>query len=219
MMQTIADAAHLGRRAPTRVLMLPAAYSGPEDFVRAGFVGAVRHRQLEVDLVFAGLELQYVTDRTVLTRLHQELILPARAQGCSIWLGGISLGGYVALCAAERYPQEIDGLCLFAPYLGSHIVTGEIARADGLHSWRPGEIAEDDEERRIWRFIQTQAARALPIHLGLGREDRFAARHRLLASALDPGSVDIVPGGHDWPTWLRLWENFLDARFVSAAHA
>ena len=219
MMQTIADAAHAGRSAPTRVLMLPPAYGEPEDFVRAGFVGAVRQRHLEVDLVFAELELQYVTDRTVLPRLHQELILPARAQGCSIWLGGISLGGYVALCGAERYPQEIDGLCLFAPYLGSHIVTGEIARADGLHSWRPGEIAADDEERRIWRFIQTQGSGALPLHLGLGREDRFAARHRLMASALAPGSADIVPGGHDWPTWYRLWENFLDARFASASHA
>jgi len=56
-------------------------------------------------------------------------------------------------------------------------VTGEIARADGLQAWRPGEIAEDDEERLIWGFIQTHGSRALPIHLGLGREDRFAARH------------------------------------------
>jgi len=37
MMHTIADAAHAGHSAPMRVLMLPAAYSGPEDFVRAGF--------------------------------------------------------------------------------------------------------------------------------------------------------------------------------------
>jgi len=219
MMHTIADAAHAGHSAPMRVLMLPAAYSGPEDFVRAGFARAVRRRHLEVDLVFARLELQHLNDRTLLTRVRQELLLPARAQGCSIWLGGISLGGYVALCCAERYPQEIDGLCLFAPYLGSHIVTDEIARAAGVHAWRPGEIAADDEERRIWRFIQTLGARALPIHLGLGREDRFAPRQRLMAAALAPASVDIVPGGHDWPTWYRLWENFLDARFVSASHA
>jgi len=218
-MHTIADAAHAGHSAPMRVLMLPAAYSGPEDFVRAGFARAVRQRHLEVDLLFAQLELQHLTDRTLLARVRQELLLPARAQGCSIWLGGISLGGYVALCCAERYPQEIDGLCLFAPHLGSHIMTDEIARADGVHAWRPGEIAADDQERRIWRFIQTLGARALPIHLGLGREDRFAPRHRLMAAALAPGSVDIVPGGHDWPTWYRLWENFLDARFVSAAHA
>ncbi|HEY0768100.1 MAG TPA: alpha/beta hydrolase-fold protein [Steroidobacteraceae bacterium] len=216
-MHAIVEAACAGRGAPTLVVMLPAAYSGPEDFVRAGFVRAVRSRHLDIDLVFAGLELQHATDRTLLTRLRQELILPARSQGSSIWLGGISLGAYIALCCAERHPQEIDGLCVFAPYLGSHIVTGEIARANGVHAWRPGELAEDDEERRVWRFIQTQGSRSLPIHLGLGREDRFAERHRLMASALAPGSVDIVPGGHDWPTWYRLWENFLDARLVPHA--
>ena len=56
-----------------------------------------------------------------------------------------------------------------------------------------------------------------PLHLGLGREDRFAERHRVLAAALEPGEVDTVPGGHDWPTWRRLWDNFLDVRLVRPA--
>jgi enterochelin esterase-like enzyme len=46
----------------------------------------------------------------------------------------------------------------------------------------------------------------------LGREDRFGARHRTLAGALAPESVDVVPGGHEWPVWRTLWERFLDAR-------
>ncbi len=121
----------------------------------------------------------------------------------------------MALCCAERHTSEIDGLCLLAPYLGSHIVTDEIERAAGVQRWRPGELADDDEERRVWRFIQRCAAGgALAMHLGIGREDRFAPRHRLLAAALDPASVDVVPGGHDWPTWLRLWERFLDVRLA-----
>jgi pimeloyl-ACP methyl ester carboxylesterase len=142
--------------------------------------------------------------------------LPARAVGCtSLWLGGISLGGFVALAYAERYPHEIDGLCLFAPYLGNHIITGEIERAQGVHQWTPGELADEDDERRIWRFIKEQRDRPAPLHLGFGREDRFAASHRMMATALAPGSVDIVPGGHEWPAWRRLWENFLDARFAA----
>jgi pimeloyl-ACP methyl ester carboxylesterase len=195
--------------------MLPAAFATPADFVSAGFIGAVRRRGLDVDLVFAALELEHVGDRSVLARLHAEHLLPARAEGCAVWLGGISLGGYVALCCAERHASDIDGLCLLAPYLGSHIVTGEIERV-GVHAWRPAEPAGDDEERRVWRFIQGCAAGgSLPIHLGIGREDRFAPRHRLLAAALPPASVDVVPGGHDWPTWLRLWERFLDVRWAS----
>jgi pimeloyl-ACP methyl ester carboxylesterase len=214
-MRTLFKAAHVGRVAARRLVMLPAAYSAPEDFVREGFVRAVCERQIDGDLVFVAPEFQHVTDRTVLTRLREEVLLPARAAACSIWLGGISLGAYIALCYAERPPQDLDGLCVFAPYLGSHIVTGEIARAEGLHGWTPGELSNDDDERRVWRFIQTHRSRALPIHLGLGREDRFAERHRLMAAALPAENVDVVPGGHDWPTWRRLWENFLDRYFVS----
>jgi len=218
MSQAILDGAQPGRTAPTRIIMLPAAYSGAHDFVEHGFARAVRVRRLDIDLVFAGFPLQHVNDRTVLTRLRQELILPACASGVRVWLGGISLGGYLALGCAAYQPEELAGLCLFAPYLGSHIVTAEIARAGNLQNWRPGEQAEEDDERRIWRFIATLRSGNLPVHLGLGREDRFAARHRLMAAALAPESVDMVPGGHDWPTWLRLWEHFLDARFRAPPH-
>jgi enterochelin esterase-like enzyme len=211
-MHTIFAAARAGHIAPQRVVMLPAAYSGPDDFVREGFVSAARERHLDVDLVFAGVELQQVIDRSVLTRVRQELILPARALGCAVWLGGISLGGYLALCCAERHPAELAGLCVFAPYLGSHIVTGEIERAQGIEGWEPPELASDDDERRVWRFIKGLRSGALPVHLGLASEDRFAGRHRLLAAALAPANVDIVPGGHDWPTWRVLWERFLEGR-------
>ena len=145
-MHTILEPAQAGCTAPTRMLLLPAAYTGPEDFVQAGFVSAVRERSLPIDLVFAELNLQHLTDRTILRRLRHELVLPARALGStSIWICGISLGGFIGMAYAERYPREIDGLCLLAPYLGNHMVTGEIERANGVASWEPGELAEDDE--------------------------------------------------------------------------
>jgi pimeloyl-ACP methyl ester carboxylesterase len=213
-MRVIVEPAENGTVAPTRVLLLPAAYTAPEDFLREGFAKVARARLLPVDLVFVELKLQHLTDRTILRRLRHEIVLPARASGCrSIWLGGISLGGFVAIAYAERYPQEIDGLCLLAPYLGNQIVVGEIARANGVDRWTPGEVADDDDERRIWRFIKAQRTRTSPLHLGFGSDDRFAHSHRLMAAALPPESVDVVPGGHEWPAWLRLWENFLDRRF------
>jgi len=205
--------------APTRVLLLPAAYTAPEDFLREGFVRAAHERRSPVDLVFVEVELQHLTDRTILRRLRHEIVLPARAQGCrSIWLGGISLGGFIAMAYAARFMQEIDGLCLLAPYLGNHIVIAEIERANGIDGWTPGDLAEDDDERRIWHFIKEQRNRtsrrpALPLHLGFGSEDRFADSHRLMAAALASDSVDVVSGGHEWPAWRRLWENFLDMRF------
>ena len=125
------------------------------------------------------------------------------------------MAAYLALCCAEREPGALAGVALFAPYLGSYLITGEIARA-GLAAWTEPEGAEDDEERRIWRFLKNRRSQPR-IHLGLGREDRFAERHRVLAAALEPGEVDTVSGGHDWPTWRRLWDNFLDARLARPA--
>lgn len=218
-MRTIFEAAQKGTVAPTRILLLPAAYSAPEDFLREGFVRATRERGLAVDLVFVELKLPHLTDRTILRRLRHEIVLPARALGCrSIWLGGISLGGFIALAYAARFAQDIDGLCLLAPYLGNHIVIAEIERANGIDGWTAGDVAEDDDERRIWQFIKEQRNRMSPrpapgLHLGFGSEDRFADSQRLMAAALAPDSVDVVPGGHEWPAWRRLWANFLDSRF------
>jgi pimeloyl-ACP methyl ester carboxylesterase len=215
-MRTITESARPGIIADTRVLLLPAAYTGPEDFVRAGFVSAVRERQLPIDLVLAEVNLQHLTDRTILRRLRHELVLPARALGCPrIWICGISLGGFISLAYAERYTSEVDGLCLLAPYLGNHIVTSEVARANGVASWEPGEIAADDDERRVWRFIKNHRSTPVSLHLGFGSEDRFAAGHRMMAAALGPQNVDSVPGGHDWPAWRQLWNNFLQTRFLS----
>jgi hypothetical protein len=197
------------------VVLLPGAYAEPAEFLQNGFVRAVRERSLEVDLVFAGFHLQEVSDGSLFGRLRGEILRPARVLGCEVWIGGISLGAYLALGCCERSRDELAGLCLFAPYLGSHLVTSEIERAGGLESWQPAEPREDDEDWRIWRLIRTLRGGSLPVHLGLGREDRFRRRHGLMAAALAPDDVDVVPGGHDWPTWRTLWERFLDTRLVS----
>ncbi len=210
-MRTLCEQAQPGVTAGTRVLFLPAAYTGPDDFLRAGFATAVRERGLPVDLVFADVNLQHLTDRTILRRLRHELVLPARALGCrSIWICGISLGGFIGLAYAERYPTEIDGLCLLAPYLGNHIITGEIERANGVAGWQPGEPGAEDDERRVWRFIKSGPNQPVAVHLGYGSEDRFANSHRMMAAALHPQNVRVVPGGHEWPVWTRLWADFLD---------
>ena len=212
-MRTLHEPAHPGRPAGTLVVLLPPAHAAPHDFVAAGFAQAVRERALDIDLTFAALEFAHVTDRSVVERGRREHLAPARARGTPVWLGGISLGGYVALCCAAQEPQGMSGLCLFAPYLGSYLVTAEIERA-GLAQWCGGEEDSKDEERQLWQFLKTRTPQVPHLYLGLGREDRFGDRHRLLAAALDPQDVDTVPGAHDWPTWRRLWDNFLDARLT-----
>jgi pimeloyl-ACP methyl ester carboxylesterase len=196
------------------MVWLPGAYHAARDFVAAGFAEAVRMRRIALDLVFVDMELAHVGDRSALHRLRSDIVLPARAAGVSIWLGGISLGGLFALDYAASHPGELDGLCLFAPYLGNRMLTAEIAQAPGLEEWQPGELAETDEERRIWRYIKSRRADSRPLYLGFGQSDRFAAAHELLAATLPADSVDVIAGGHEWSTWVRLWENFLDSRFT-----
>lgn len=200
-----------GRRAAARIVLLPGAFTTAGDFATAGFADAVRVRDLDIDVVISDLELKSVTDRSMLARLREGPLRAARAAGYGhVWLAGVSLGAFVALVMAEQFPGEVDGLCLIAPYLGTRIVSGEIARAGGLERWRPMTGAGDDEERRVWALLRDRSPRRPPIHLGYGRDDRFADSQALLAAVLPPGSVDVIDGTHDWPTWRTLWDRFLD---------
>lgn len=197
----------------TRIVLLPGAYHAVGDFVHAGFDQAVRERGVAAELILAAPELAHLNDRGWLARLAAEVIAPARARGRGdLWLGGVSLGGFMALRFAAEYEQALDGLCLLAPYLGSRIVAAEVAAHEHISSWQPGALADDDDDRRIWRLVQrlpTMTA-APRVFLGFGSEDRFAGTQRLLARALPAASIRVIPGGHDWPVWRALWDQFLE---------
>jgi pimeloyl-ACP methyl ester carboxylesterase len=212
-----AGAAHESCAHIARIVLLPGAYHALEEFRRAGFDQALRERQLAIELILVQPTLAHLNDRRWLGELKREVIAPARARGGQLWLGGISLGGFMALRYAAEGAEELDGLCLLAPYLGSRIVAAEVA-AQGLAQWSAGSLGDDDDERRVWRFVQqlpTMAA-APRLFVGLGSEDRFADTQRLLAAALPADSTLMLAGGHDWPVWRSLWDRFLD-RFDSNA--
>jgi alpha-beta hydrolase superfamily lysophospholipase len=212
-MRKVFCAASEGFRAPTQMIWLPGAYHSAQDFVNEGFVRAAAQRRAPIDLQFVDLEMQHLDDRDAFQRLQSEIVLPAHDSGAAVWLAGISLGGLVALDYASIHLGELDGLCLLAPYLGNRMLINEIAAASGLAGWEPGELAESDAERRIWRYIKTRTD-ARPLFLGYGRDDRFSAAQDLLAAALPSAWVNTVAGGHEWGTWLRLWESFLDSQFL-----
>jgi pimeloyl-ACP methyl ester carboxylesterase len=203
------------RIARTRMLWLPGAFHTPADFVQAGFDTAVAERGVELDLQFVDLALDHLGDRGAIERLARDIAQPARAAGCgAVWLGGISLGGSFVLDYAATHAGPWDGLCLLAPYPGNRLLLGEIARAECLAAWQAGPLADSDEERRIWRFIQARGAGRPPLFLGYGREDRFAQGLDLMAQALPQAAVQVIEGGHDWSTWSRLWVRFLDRKWI-----
>lgn len=209
------DLATCSAKADTLLVFLPGAYSTIDEFVREGFVQEVRQRRIAADIVMADAHMAYYNNRTVIDRLEADVLVPARAAGYrSIWLVGISVGGFGALIHEEQRPGGVTGIVALAPYLGERELTREIGKAGGLAAWQApaGPLPEDQVETRIWRWLQTQAklrADAPALYLAYGTEDRFAASHRLLAAALPPQRVFTTPGGHDWAPWRRLWQQVL----------
>lgn len=209
-----------GRSAALRIVLIPGAYQEPEHFQNAGFLGAVRDRRLNIDMALIAPQLAHLMDRTLLARLHNEVVLPARSSGrVAVWFAGISWGGFLALLYAADHSAELEGVCLLAPYLGNQMINAEILGFPSLADWRAGMSGmqgELTEERRVWRYIADQVPHPPPVHyLGFGRQDRFATAQRQLACQLPPAAVDEVDGGHDWPVWRHLWDRFLD-RLVAA---
>lgn len=203
------------RLAPTRMVWLPGAFHTPEDFLHAGFDTAVARRGLDIDLQFADLALDHLGDRSAIERLARDIVRPAREAGCgAVWLGGISLGGSLVLDYAATDAGPWDGLCLLAPYPGNRPLIREIVRTGRLAACQPPPLADSDEERRIWRFIQARGGARPPVYLGYGRDDRFAQGLDLMAQTLPPAAVQVIEGGHDWTTWSTLWERFLDLKWA-----
>ncbi len=212
-------------RAPVLLVMLPGAYSLPQEFVDKGFVSALRERGIAADVVVADSHLGYFGDRSVLRRLRDDVVAPARAQGYrQVWLVGISLGGFGALAYATAFgnhpAQGVDGVLALAPYLGGRRLLREIADSGGPAAWRATPQAgnaltlaqggdADAGEREIWRWLATPPPGAPPVYLGFGREDRLGEGHRTLMAVLPPDRVFEVPGGHDWPPWRALWQAWL----------
>jgi pimeloyl-ACP methyl ester carboxylesterase len=202
-----------GARASTLLVFLPGAYMTPDELVQQGFASAVRERQLPVDLWFVQTELAQLVDRTAMQRLDVDIVGAARKQGYRrLWFAGISLGAFLAMGYAARWPGRIEGIVGLGAYPGRQPLLQEIAQAGSLDAWRrsakPRE--DDDLDHDIWAWL-TRADRTAPaLYLGHGAQDRFADGQVLMGSTLAADHVDVVPGGHDWPPWRALWARWLD---------
>lgn len=207
------------RRSDTLLVFLPGRGDRGPDFVDEGFmqIGAGRG----YDLLAADAHFGYYTSETIVDRLHEDIIRPARARGYQrIWLLGISAGGLGAGLYADAHPGMIDGLILLAPYPGDDALVQDIADAGGLATWAGESSAGKDWQRRHWRWLKktTGGADRPWIILGYGRNDRFAEAGNLLARELPSERVFLGEGGHSWPVWRGLWERIAAGGLPSANH-
>lgn len=194
----------------TLVVMLPGSYSLPEDFQREGFVRTLRQRQVAADVLLVDAHVGYYRDRSIIERLHADVVVPAKARGVRhVWMVGISIGAVGAMLYADEHPQALDGVVLLAPFLGTRLTALEIENAGGLAQWpAPPRRVDEELDLRLWRWLKKQtSASAAPLRIvqGYGVDDRFAYNNRLFSQSLPPAQVFTAPGGHDWPAWNDLW--------------
>ena len=118
----------------------------------------------------------------------------------------------MALAHAARHPGRVDGLFLLAPYPGNRLLSGAIGAAGGPVAWAAAHAADHaDDEENVWRWLAQHGPAGKPeIYFAHADADRFADGQRMMAQLLPPQRVDLIAGGHDWPSWRRLWNNFLD---------
>jgi pimeloyl-ACP methyl ester carboxylesterase len=194
------------------LVCLPGIGDEAKDFEDRGFVELVRAHPWATDVLLVDAHYGYYADRSLLEQLRHEVVLPAASSGYrSIWLAGISMGGLGALLYASRYQQDVQGVVAIAPFLGTHTLVQEIAKAGGLESWT-STVDPSDEIRNVWSWIGSRGEltpAAPDVYLAFGEQDIFVDAHRLLASSLPAAHVVSVPGGHRWPVWQELWRTFL----------
>jgi pimeloyl-ACP methyl ester carboxylesterase len=203
------------KRSNALMILMAGAGDRYDAFEKYGYIDTARNAGFDADILAVDAHYDYFTDLTVRERLHQDVVLPAKARGYKcIWMGGISLGGCGSLIYAQKYADQLAGLLLIAPYIGNRGTLAEIESAGGLEPWNPASVPDHDE-RLLWlmlRKYQPNVKPTLPIHLLYGEDDRFNPFHKMLAARLDNKFVRTVEGGHDWLAWQALWAKFVASK-------
>ena len=214
-MRSILDSTAARDDTKLSLILLSGTYSEPEDFVREGFAHAVAERGIHAEVVMAEVRAAWFADGSIVQRIHDELVVPARKRGRSrIWLAGVSLGGLAALSYAARHQGEVAGILLISPYPATREVLREMEAAGGPGRWKPAIPPEGDLEREAWLWLASPDGERPPVHCYFASGDRFAAGQRRMAETLAPERVREMPGGHDWSSWRTLWDEFLSSGTV-----
>src|SRR5258708_10497950 len=167
---------HSGDRATALALvLLSGTYSEPEDFVREVFPAAVTEHGIEAEIVMAQVRAAWFADGSIVRRIHDDVVAPARSRGRSrIWFAGISLGGLAALSYAARHESEVAGIVLISPYPATRDVLREMEAGGGPGRWKPVIPPEGDLEREAWLWLAGTSDGRPPVHCYFASHDRFA---------------------------------------------
>lgn len=208
------------REHSTLLVFLPGVSDTADDFKKNGFVSELAHRKLPVDSMSVDAGVHYYIAKTIVQRLHTDIILPAMAEGYRhIWLVGVSLGGYGALLYTKEHPENVSGVITIAPYLGKQRIIQAIARAQGVDKLTTVRHDRDGQILALWAWLETylhDSATRPPLFLAYGTEDKFAFANALMARHLAKEFTLTLTGQHNWISWNQLWQNLLDNKLLTA---
>jgi pimeloyl-ACP methyl ester carboxylesterase len=189
------------------IVLLPGFGDRASIFEERGFVAALRKVAPGYDVFAADAHFGYYRKGTVVERLEHDVIGPLRARGYTkLWLAGTSMGGHGAVGYAREHPESVEGLLLFAPYMGPESVLNEVRSAGGLCEYRTASVTPDDAQsfaRMNLQWLKQEACdrKRIALWLAVGTEDHLLAADRVLGDALGAEHVLILPGGHGWKVW------------------
>lgn len=202
--------------ADTLVVLLPGFGDGPEDYAAHGVVDAVRAVNAHADVVAADAHFGYYKERSLIDRLHDDVIGPLAGRYQRVWLVGISMGGFGAMIYTMAHREQVHGLILMAPYMGTRDVITEVDIAGGLGNWVPPDLSTiaDEETRKYyeaWAWLQgyAKAPATMPqLFLGHGVDDSLHTPNAFVGRFLPDGHYLVRPGGHKWTVWQPMFGEF-----------
>lgn len=200
------------------VAFLPGAGDEATSFVEQGFLDRLRTSGARADAWAVDATLEYYRGREIETRVREDVLLSAAEAGYErIWLVGISMGGGGALRVAATSPELVDGVVVFAPFMGSPFLAREIRAVGGAASWQPREaqLAQDDPYVDAWRWVGRRGD--VPLFVGYGEDDTLAMMSEALRLGLPESHVFHAAGDHTWVVWKQLWRAFLESGFLQRA--
>lgn len=194
-------------RALDAMIMLPGIGDRIERFEREGLIDQLRVANLPLDAIVADAHFGYYRDRSVQTRLQQDVLAPALSAGYKkLHFAGVSLGGFGSLIYwrdnAQRRPASLS---LLTPYLGEPEYY--------QYKLEPGTAPQQREaEKNLWPWLDAStAAERRYWYLGLARSGKFYLPGRALGDMLPAANVLEVAGEHNWQAWRQMWPQLLRA--------
>ena len=204
---------------PAKHLIILLSGQGASDtyFEDNEWIEIAREKGSQVDFVAPYAHIGYYMTSSLLPRLHEDVILPAKKRGYeTISIAGISMGGMGAILYSNKYPDDIDRIYLVSPYLGKEVVQEQIRQAGGLSRWHLNENEADDWNYFIWarlKEITDDPVKKEKIFLGYGDQDRLKG-HDILTQALPKRQVFTLPGGHKDVIFAGIWKHMYEKGFL-----